>query len=180
MTVERTAGPGPRKEIGGPENSQVHPPHVTENDRGAQVQGSSQSPNPVPAARTWLNPPAAPTTSTTRACTKSARPRTRTTTRPTTCPDGFGACRPTERRPFAERGQAGMLRSGLFHARGVWHPSDRLSWTSPEDRFRHPCVRIVNLSVQPLRDPPHAALPINPNTCREHSRYTLCQRKQTP
>ena len=49
MTVERTAGPGPRKEIGGPENSQVHPPHVTENDLGAQVQGSSESPTPVPA-----------------------------------------------------------------------------------------------------------------------------------
>jgi hypothetical protein len=49
MTTERTAGPGPRKEIGGPENSQVHPPHVTENDHGAQVQGSSESPTPVPA-----------------------------------------------------------------------------------------------------------------------------------
>ena len=49
MTTERTAGPGPRKEIGGAQNSQVHPPHVTENDRGAQVQGSTQAPNEVPA-----------------------------------------------------------------------------------------------------------------------------------
>ena len=49
MTVERDAGPGPRKEIGGAASSQVHPPHVTENDRGAQVQGSSDAPNEVPA-----------------------------------------------------------------------------------------------------------------------------------
>jgi hypothetical protein len=49
MTTERTAGPGPRKEIGDAASSQVHPPHVTENDRGAQVQGSTQAPNTVPA-----------------------------------------------------------------------------------------------------------------------------------
>ena len=49
MSVERTGGPGPRKEVGGAESSQVHPPHVTENDKGAQVQGSTQAPNTVPA-----------------------------------------------------------------------------------------------------------------------------------
>jgi hypothetical protein len=47
--TERTAGPGPRKEIGGPAHSGVHPPHVTENDHGAQVQDSTQAPNEVPA-----------------------------------------------------------------------------------------------------------------------------------
>jgi hypothetical protein len=49
MTAERDAGPGPRREIGGAASSQVHPPHVTENDKGAQVQGSTQAPNTVPA-----------------------------------------------------------------------------------------------------------------------------------
>jgi hypothetical protein len=49
MTIERDAGPGPRKEIGGAASSQVHPPHVTENDKGAQVQGSTEAPNEVPA-----------------------------------------------------------------------------------------------------------------------------------
>jgi hypothetical protein len=50
MTMERTGGPGPRKEIGDAASSQLHPPHVTENDRGAQVQGSTQAPNTVPVA----------------------------------------------------------------------------------------------------------------------------------
>lgn len=49
MTTERDAGPGPRKEVGGAASSQVHPPHVTENDKGAQVQGSTQAPGDVPA-----------------------------------------------------------------------------------------------------------------------------------
>jgi hypothetical protein len=49
MTMERTGGPGPRKEIGTAASSQAHPPHVTENDKGAQVQNSSPSPTPVPA-----------------------------------------------------------------------------------------------------------------------------------
>jgi hypothetical protein len=49
MTGERDAGPGPRKEVGDAASSQLHPPHVTENDKGAQVQGSSESPTPVPA-----------------------------------------------------------------------------------------------------------------------------------
>jgi hypothetical protein len=48
MSTERTGGPGPRKEIGDVESSRVHPPHVTENDRGAQFQGSTQAPNEVP------------------------------------------------------------------------------------------------------------------------------------
>ena len=48
MTTERTAGPGPRKEIGDAESSQLHPPHVTANDHGSQVQGSTQAPNTVP------------------------------------------------------------------------------------------------------------------------------------
>lgn len=49
MTTERDAGPGPRKEIGGAASQKVHPPHVTENDKGAQVQGSTEAPNEVPA-----------------------------------------------------------------------------------------------------------------------------------
>ena len=49
MTIERSGGPGPRKEIGDAESSQLHPPHVMENDSGAQVQGSTQAPNTVPA-----------------------------------------------------------------------------------------------------------------------------------
>ena len=49
MTMERDAGPGPRKEIGTAASSQLHPPHVTENDKGAQVQGSTDAPNEVPA-----------------------------------------------------------------------------------------------------------------------------------
>ncbi|HEX2208592.1 MAG TPA: hypothetical protein VHG93_12980 [Longimicrobium sp.] len=49
MTGERDAGPGPRKEVGGAESSREHPPHATENDKGAQVQGSTQAPNTVPA-----------------------------------------------------------------------------------------------------------------------------------
>ncbi|HEX8394144.1 MAG TPA: hypothetical protein VF665_17505 [Longimicrobium sp.] len=48
MTTERTGGPGPRKEIGTAASSQAHPPHVTENDKGAQVQNSSPSPTDVP------------------------------------------------------------------------------------------------------------------------------------
>jgi hypothetical protein len=48
MTMERTGGPGPRKEIGDAESSQLHPPHVTENDRGAQFQADNESPNDVP------------------------------------------------------------------------------------------------------------------------------------
>jgi hypothetical protein len=47
MTTERTAGPGPRKEIGDAESSQLHPPHVTENDRGAQFQADTDAPNDV-------------------------------------------------------------------------------------------------------------------------------------
>ena len=47
MTVERTGGPGPRKEIGNAESSQVHPPHVTENDKGAQFQADTEAPNDV-------------------------------------------------------------------------------------------------------------------------------------
>jgi hypothetical protein len=47
MTTERTAGPGPRKEVGDAQSSQVHPPHVTENDRGAQFQSDTQAPNDV-------------------------------------------------------------------------------------------------------------------------------------
>ena len=49
MTVERDAGPGPRKEIGGEASSQVHPPHVTENDKGAQFQEGTEAPSAVPA-----------------------------------------------------------------------------------------------------------------------------------
>lgn len=48
MTTERTGGPGPRKEVGDAESSQLHPPHVTENDRGAQFQADTQAPNDVP------------------------------------------------------------------------------------------------------------------------------------
>ena len=47
MTTERTAGPGPRTEIGDAESSQLHPPHVTENDRGAQFQADNPSPTDV-------------------------------------------------------------------------------------------------------------------------------------
>lgn len=47
MTTERTAGPGPRKEIGDADSSQLHPPHVTENDRGAQFQADTPAPNDV-------------------------------------------------------------------------------------------------------------------------------------
>ncbi|HEU0016241.1 MAG TPA: hypothetical protein VFQ45_21360 [Longimicrobium sp.] len=49
MNRENAGGPGPRKEIGGAESSQAHPPHVTENDEGAPVQASTQAPNDVPA-----------------------------------------------------------------------------------------------------------------------------------
>lgn len=49
MSGELTAGPGPRKEVGDAASSQVHPPHVTENDRGAQVQQSTSAPNDVAA-----------------------------------------------------------------------------------------------------------------------------------
>jgi hypothetical protein len=48
MTMERDAGPGPRKEIGDAASSRVHPPHVTENDRGAQFQEDTQATNEVP------------------------------------------------------------------------------------------------------------------------------------
>jgi hypothetical protein len=47
VTAERSGGPGPRKEIGTAESSQVHPPHVTENDRGAEFQADTQAPNDV-------------------------------------------------------------------------------------------------------------------------------------
>lgn len=49
MTTERTAGPGPRKEIGNAASSQVHPPHVTENDVGAEFQEHTPAPNDVAA-----------------------------------------------------------------------------------------------------------------------------------
>ncbi len=49
MSGEHAGGPGPRKEIGNAQTSQVHPPHVTENDQGAPVQASTQAPNDVPA-----------------------------------------------------------------------------------------------------------------------------------
>lgn len=49
MTSDRDAGPGPRTEIGDRQSSQLHPPHVTENDHGAEVQGSMPAPNEVPA-----------------------------------------------------------------------------------------------------------------------------------
>jgi hypothetical protein len=47
MTLERTGGPGPRKEIRTAESSPVHPPHVTENDRGAQFQKDTEAPNEI-------------------------------------------------------------------------------------------------------------------------------------
>ena len=50
MTEERSAGPGPRKEVGTAASSQVHPPHATENDHGAQVQQSTTAPNTVPVS----------------------------------------------------------------------------------------------------------------------------------
>ncbi len=34
--------PGPRKEVGNAASSQLHPPHVTENDHGAPVQGRAE------------------------------------------------------------------------------------------------------------------------------------------
>ena len=47
MTTERTGGPGPAKRSGTPRASQLHPPHVTENDRGAQFQKDTDAPNDV-------------------------------------------------------------------------------------------------------------------------------------
>ena len=34
--------PGPRKEVGDAASSQLHPPHLSENDRGAPVQGKAE------------------------------------------------------------------------------------------------------------------------------------------
>ena len=34
--------PGPRKEVGGAASSQLHPPHLGENDRGAPVQDGAE------------------------------------------------------------------------------------------------------------------------------------------
>ena len=48
MSAERSGGPGPRKEVGDAESSQLHPPHVTKNDRGAPFQADSPSPQDVP------------------------------------------------------------------------------------------------------------------------------------
>lgn len=45
MKREREAGPGPREEQ---ESAPADRPHVTENDRGAQAQGSTQAPDDVP------------------------------------------------------------------------------------------------------------------------------------
>ncbi len=50
MTMERTGGPGPRKEVGDAESSRLHPPHVTENDHGAPLQADSPAPNDVAAS----------------------------------------------------------------------------------------------------------------------------------
>jgi len=48
MRVERSGGPGPRKDAGDAESSRRQVPHVTENDRGAQFQAETQAPNDVP------------------------------------------------------------------------------------------------------------------------------------
>ena len=50
MSAERTGGPGPRKEVHDAESPQRHPPHVTENDRGAQFQADHPAPNDVAGA----------------------------------------------------------------------------------------------------------------------------------
>jgi hypothetical protein len=42
-------GPGERTEVGDAESSQLHPPHVTENDDGAAMQRSTPSPDDIPA-----------------------------------------------------------------------------------------------------------------------------------
>jgi len=34
--------PGPRKEVGDAASSQLHPPHLSDNDRGAPVQGKAE------------------------------------------------------------------------------------------------------------------------------------------
>ncbi len=47
--AERVGNPGPRDEHGSAAGSGVHPPHVTENDHGAQHQKSNTSPTEVPA-----------------------------------------------------------------------------------------------------------------------------------
>ena len=41
--------PGPRKEVGSSASSRKHPPHVSENVEGAQVQQSGTSAEPIPA-----------------------------------------------------------------------------------------------------------------------------------
>jgi hypothetical protein len=50
VTGGHAAGPGPRQEVGGAASSQAHPPHVTENDRGAPLQDSTEAPNDVAAS----------------------------------------------------------------------------------------------------------------------------------
>lgn len=47
--ARQSAGPGPRQEVGDAASSQRHPPHVTENDEGAPVQGSAPAPDDVAA-----------------------------------------------------------------------------------------------------------------------------------
>jgi hypothetical protein len=42
-------GPGPRREVQHPGTEPEHPPHVTKNDRGARLQGSTPAPDDVPA-----------------------------------------------------------------------------------------------------------------------------------
>jgi hypothetical protein len=42
------SGPGPRQEHGDAESSRRHPPKLTQNDRDAEVQDSTQAPNDVP------------------------------------------------------------------------------------------------------------------------------------
>lgn len=48
MSMERSGTPGPRREIGDAESSQLHPPHVSDQDRDAPVQKSAPSPSAVP------------------------------------------------------------------------------------------------------------------------------------
>jgi hypothetical protein len=42
-------GPGPRPAVEHPTKEPEHPPHVTENDRGARLQESTPAPDDVPA-----------------------------------------------------------------------------------------------------------------------------------
>ena len=48
MSPEHGGGPGRREERGTQASSQLHPPHVDQNAKGAQVQDSTQAPNDVP------------------------------------------------------------------------------------------------------------------------------------